>query len=126
MNIASFYLIATAPNSVLAGELSSGLDRAELTTRHWDSAELPPNHDIAELPDCTPFHPLAVSISPALSRSSSSQRPFGTLRGEVLQAQKAGFKMWDPEADGPQFFINCSEAFALLATGDVAAVLPAG
>ena len=38
------------PNSVLAGELSSGLDRAEHTTRHWDSAELPPNHDIAELP----------------------------------------------------------------------------
>lgn len=42
-----------APNSVLAGELSSGLDRAELTTRQWDSAELPPDRDIAEVPDRT-------------------------------------------------------------------------
>ena len=49
-----------------------------------------------------------------------------TLPGQVLQAQKDCLETWDPEADGPQIFINCSVAFTLLATGDVTTVLPAG
>ena len=31
------------------GEFSTGLDRAELVTSHWDSAELPFNHEIFEI-----------------------------------------------------------------------------
>lgn len=31
------------------GELPTGLDRAELVTSHWDSAELPCSHEIFEI-----------------------------------------------------------------------------
>ena len=36
-----------------------------------------------------------------------------------------GAETWDTLVDGDQFFINCSKAFALLATGLVTAILPA-
>lgn len=37
------------PYSAPAGELPSGLDRAELVTKQWDSAELPSMHEAVEL-----------------------------------------------------------------------------
>ena len=39
---------AHAPEPRPPGELPTGLDRAELVTSHWDSAELPFNHEIFE------------------------------------------------------------------------------
>lgn len=49
-----------------------------------------------------------------------------TLQGQIKQAQADGVETWDPNVDPSQFFINCSKAFALLASGEVTAVLPAG
>ena len=37
------------PDLSHAGELSSGLDRAELVTKQWDSTELPTSHELFEL-----------------------------------------------------------------------------
>lgn len=38
-----------APEPHSPGELPTGLDRAELVTSHWDSAELPFSHEIFEI-----------------------------------------------------------------------------
>lgn len=42
---------AHIPNLFPTGELPSGLDRAELVTKQWDSAELPSQHEVSELAD---------------------------------------------------------------------------
>lgn len=49
-----------------------------------------------------------------------------SLEEQIKQAMKDGVQTWEPLEDGNNFFINCSKAFALLATGEVTVVLPAG
>ena len=48
------------------------------------------------------------------------------LAAQVDQAIKDGVETWEELVDRDAFFVNCSKAFALLATGQVTAVLPAG